>query len=198
MVSIKMPKVVDHDQQRERIRRAAWAVFARRGIKGTGLAHVAQAAGVGRSSLYHYYANKESLVHDLAKELLSKEQNVFAKAVASHGRPLRRIEKLVTELVAGFATWQLIGNVVFDLKSLNAEAFAVFYSRVRSGLSLLIVEGQRAGEISKRMDAEDAASIVIGLVDGVLLQLLVGGRVLGDAKNMQAKLVSAVRKLLKP
>ena len=47
-------------------------------------------------------------------------------------------------------------------------------------------------------DPEDAASIVIGLVDGVLPQLLVGGRVLGDAKNMQAKLVSAVRKLLKP
>ena len=58
MVSIKMPKVVDHDQQRERIRRTAWAVFARRGIKSTGLAHVVEAASVGRSILYHYYANK--------------------------------------------------------------------------------------------------------------------------------------------
>ncbi|NNL67364.1 MAG: TetR family transcriptional regulator, partial [Myxococcales bacterium] len=38
-----MPKQVDAVEQRRTIRRAARRVFARRGVHGTGLAHVATA-----------------------------------------------------------------------------------------------------------------------------------------------------------
>ena len=69
-----MPKVVDTAVQRREIRRAARRVFARRGVASTGLTHVAEAAGMGRSSLYHYYADKASLVRDLTRELLAEEE----------------------------------------------------------------------------------------------------------------------------
>ncbi len=75
-----MPKVVDPHAQRRQIRRAARDVFSRRGLAGTGLAQVADAAGMGRSSLYHYYPDKESLVRDLIRDLLAAEESLFERA----------------------------------------------------------------------------------------------------------------------
>ena len=70
-----MPKIVDARAQRGEIRRAARRVFSRRGVAGTGLAHVAEAAGMGRSSLYHYYADKASLLRDLVRDLLAEVES---------------------------------------------------------------------------------------------------------------------------
>ncbi|HIE60581.1 MAG TPA: TetR family transcriptional regulator, partial [Microbacterium sp.] len=42
-----MPKIVDAEVQRDEIRDAARRVFAERGVRGTGLAPVAAAAGMG-------------------------------------------------------------------------------------------------------------------------------------------------------
>ena len=68
-----MPKLVDRVEQRREIRRAARHVFARRGVAGTGLTHVAEAAGMGRSSLYHYYPDKAALMRDLLREVMTEE-----------------------------------------------------------------------------------------------------------------------------
>ena len=77
-----MPKLVDSVEQRREIRSAARRVFARRGVAGTGLTHVAQAAGMGRSSLYHYYPDKAALMRDLLCEVMGEEESFFAAAGA--------------------------------------------------------------------------------------------------------------------
>ncbi|TDJ05786.1 MAG: TetR/AcrR family transcriptional regulator [Deltaproteobacteria bacterium] len=83
-----MPKIVAAAAQRRQIRLAARRVFARRGVARTGLAQVAERAGMGRSTLYHYYPDKAALVRDLARDLLQEEAELFnaacrAKAVRS-------------------------------------------------------------------------------------------------------------------
>ena len=90
-----MPKLVDARVQRAEIRDAARRVFSRRGVAGTGLAHVAAAAGMGRSSLYHYYPDKASLLRDLVRDLLREEEAIFLDALRGAGAPLERIERLV-------------------------------------------------------------------------------------------------------
>ena len=76
-----MPKVVDAAEQRSRIREAARQVFARRGVAGTGLVHVAKAARISRSNLYHYYPDKAAPFRDLAQELLDEEEALFRAAL---------------------------------------------------------------------------------------------------------------------
>ena len=84
-----MPKVVDPTIQREDIRSAARSVFARRGVRGTGLAHVAEAAGMARSSLYHYYPDKDSLLADLLQEMLEQERLLFRSQLRAEGTPIQ-------------------------------------------------------------------------------------------------------------
>ncbi len=191
-----MPKIVDASAQRREIRRAARRVFARRGVARTGLAHVAEMAGMGRSSLYHYYPDKTALVRDLARELLAEEEALFAGALHGEGRPLERIERLTTRLTGLFGAWATLGRLVYDLRSLDSGRFRAFFRRIRRDLATLIREGQRRGEIDRALDPALAAASVIGAIDGVLLQQFVDPAAFDDPDALAGVLARSVRKAL--
>ncbi len=193
-----MPKIVDAAAQRRQIRRAARRVFARRGVARTGLAHVAERAGMGRSTLYHYYPDKAALVRDLARELWQEEGELFAAALQDEGSPLERIERLIHRLTGIFGAWAALGRLVYDLRTLDASRFRAFFRRARCDLARLIIEGQHQGEIERALEPELAAAGVIGLVDGVLLQQFVEPAAFDDANAMARALTSSVHKMLQP
>jgi AcrR family transcriptional regulator len=193
-----VPKIVDAEEQRREIRQAAFRVFSRRGVTRTGLAHVANAAGMGRSSLYHYYPDKNALVRDLTRELLAAEESLFVEAARADGSPLRRIERLGERLAAMFDDWSALGRMIFDLRTLQAARFRRFFRRARTHLASVVQEGQRAGEIDRTLDAELAAATVIGAVDGLLLQDFVDPSAFPDRAALSESLVHTLRKVLRP
>lgn len=193
-----MPKRVDSVAQRREIRDAARRVFARRGIAGTGLVQVAEAAGMGRSSLYHYYPGKDALVRDLARDLLAEEERLFAEVAAAEGRPLDRIAGLAAGLVGLFREWAAVGRVLLELRSSDTRRFRGFFRRIRANLARVVAEGQRRGEIASDLDPELAAATVIGAIDGLLLQHYVDPRAFGDLGALAAALERDVRRMLAP
>lgn len=164
-----MPKIVDHENQREMIRSAAWKVFSRRGVKGTGLIHIAEEAGIGRASLYHYFRDKDSLLSDLADDLLQREEATFASVLESDAPPQVRIHRLIDALTTGFRPWSKLGAAAFDLRGLRKAHFRDFYRKTRALLGSVIGEGQTSGAFDPTLDSGEAADLVIGLVDGMLL-----------------------------
>ncbi|MGH7924688.1 MAG: TetR/AcrR family transcriptional regulator [Candidatus Binatus sp.] len=194
-----MPKIVDRERQRKTIRTAARRVFARRGVEAAGLVHVARAAGIGRASIYHYYRDKASLVRDLVRDLLAEEESLFADALRnSKGSPLERIENLAGTLTELFAEWAALGKMLFDLWASSGAMFKPFFRRIRRDLAGLIVEGQRTGEIDRSLKAEDAATAVIAIIDGLLLQMIVDRAPFDDAAAIRRVLVRSVRRILRP
>jgi AcrR family transcriptional regulator len=193
-----MPKLVDAARQRDDIRAAARRVFSRHGVAGTGLTHVADAAGMGRSSLYHYYPDKAALMRDLLREVMSEEEAFFAAAVQGEGTPLQRAERLAANLVGMFEEWAAVGRMLFDLRLRETRGFRPFFRRIRDHLASLIAEGQRLGEMDPRLDPAMGASTLIGTIDGLLLQHLVDPRAFSDPRALENALVLAVRKLLQP
>ena len=192
-----MPKIVDAEAQRVAIRRAARSVFARRGA-ATGLAQVADAAGMGRSSLYHYYGDRASLVRDVVRDLLAQEEALFAAAAAGDASPLARLDALAAGLPALFAEWSAIGRLLLELRSRDARLFRGFFRRVRRGLAGLIAEGQESGEVDPRLDAGALAATLIGAIDGLLLQHLVDRAAWPDPRALGETLAPLLRKLLAP
>ncbi len=194
-----MPKVVDPELQRRTIRTAARQVFARRGVETVGLIHVARAAGIGRASIYHYYRDKASLVRDLVRDLLMEEEKLFAAALReAKGSPLRRIEHLAGELAELFADWAALGKMLLDLWSASGASFKPFFRRIRRDLADLIAQGQRAGEIDRALEPEQAATAVIAIIDGMLLQKIVDRAALDDIAGIRRLLVECVRRILQP
>ena len=193
-----MPKIVDPKAQRQAIRKAARDVFARRGVSGTGLAHVAREAGMGRSSLYHYYPDKSALMRDIIRELLGEEEAMFEAAARGAGTPLERMERLTFALTEIFESWSAASRMLLDLRLRDAPLFRPFFRRIRRDLAKLIIQGQRGDEIDRSLDPELAAATMIGAVDGLLLQLLVDPRAFPDRPALRETLLQVFRKTLAP
>jgi AcrR family transcriptional regulator len=194
-----MPKIVNREVQRESIRRAARRVFARRGVEAVGLVHVARAAGIGRASIYHYYPDKAALVRDLVRDLLAAEERLFSEALrSSKGTPLERIETLAARLTDLFAEWAALGKMLLDLWATSGAMFKPFFRRIRSNLARLIADGQRGGEIDGAVEPLEAATAVIAIIDGMLLQMIVDPAPFGDTPEARRLLVRNVRRILQP
>ena len=194
-----MPKIVDHKLQRKAICRVARDVFARRGVEAVGLVHVARAAGIGRASIYHYYADKASLVRDLVRDLLAEEERFFSEALhSSEGGPLERIESLAGKLTELFSEWASRGKMLLDLWAISGAMFKPFFRRIRRDLAELIADGQCAGEINRTVEAGEAAAAVIAIIDGMLLQMIVDPAAFGETAQTRRLLVRSVRRILEP
>jgi AcrR family transcriptional regulator len=193
-----VPKIVDGAAQRAQIRLAARRAFGTRGIAGTGLAHVADEAGMGRSTLYHYYSDKQALVGDLLADLLREEEALFAAALASDGSPRQRIEQLAVTLPSTFAAWAELGTMIFDLWSRDAPRYRPWFRRMRADLADLIRQGQESREIDASLDCELTAAVVIGAIDGLLLQTLIDPEAFPSFDAMADAVTLVVHKGLAP
>lgn len=193
-----MPRVVDEEQQRKRIRHAARRAFARLGLEGTGLQHVAREAGLGRSSLYHYYPDKAALVQDLADELLDEETALFTQAFQSGDSALDRIERLTTAIVELFDRSAAMGRLMLQIWANDPGRFQTVLETLRTGLTQVVAQGQQQGEIDPTLDPGACATLVIALMDGVLVQGFIDPRLFEQKDQLGAALLSSVRRMLAP
>lgn len=193
-----VPRIVDATRQRARIRAAARRVFSRRGIAGVGLTHVAREAGVSRANLYHYYVDKAELVRDLAQELLAEEEALFREALESPGSVVERIEGLVDRIVERFATWSRVGGLLLQVWMAEQRHVRTLLRALRSVLAQLLREAQEAGEVDRTLSAEAIATLLIGMIDGLILQVFLDPRALPSEREMRRSLLQLLGKILRP
>ena len=193
-----MPKLVDAVAARRDICEAARSVFARRGVAGTGLTHVADAAGMGRSSLYHYYPDKPTLLRDLVKRVLDEELAVFVGVLRGEGAPAERVEKLARGLVALLDEYAAAFRMMFDLRLRDAPRFKSFFRKIRAELAAVIAEGQRRGEFDRALEPDLAASTLIGAIDGLVFQHFADGRAFPRLDALGDEVTRLLRKALAP
>jgi AcrR family transcriptional regulator len=191
-----MPKIVNRDEVREKIREAAWQAFSENGVKGTGLEHVSKAAGVGRSSLYHYYPSKDALLADLTKNMLLEEEQIFSEFALSDGSPTERISQLADRLLETFTSWSAISSPVSDLRGIENGQFRAFYKKVTKDLADIIQDGQKSGEFDSSLDARQTSVCIIGLVDGLLLQYVADPVTFGKMSGWEETTKQSVLRIL--
>ncbi len=166
-------------------------------MRGTGLTHVADALGVGRSSLYHYYPDKRTLVADLLREMLAEEEALFDAVLAGEGSPSARLERFFREQLALFDAWSAIAPLLFELRSSESRRLRPFFRRIRGKLEALLREAQDRGEVGSQVDPFLASASAIALLDGLLLQYFVEPGAF-DREAMADALVRGVRRAIAP
>jgi AcrR family transcriptional regulator len=70
------------DQQRASILQAAARLFAERGFEGASMAELAQACGVSKPLLYHYYRDKQHILFDIADTYMDRLLGIVAQVRA--------------------------------------------------------------------------------------------------------------------
>ena len=162
---------------------AALDIFSKRGYRATRLEEVAEAAGVSKGTIYHYFENKEDL---LSQALDGKRTVHFAKleeelanfkgASADKLRFLiERGWKAWTGEAWGSYTKLMFGEIAHELPELFKQSIQQGLLRVWGFMEDVIKEGQKRGEFRKDANAKAVARFVhSGLSHQALLQVHMG------------------------
>ncbi len=111
-----------YDDQRELILSHAAHLFARRGYFGTSMNQVAEAAGLSKASLYHYYKDKYALLVQIAEGHVSRLEALVAEVEAENLPPEPRVRQLILRIIEEYADAQDAHRVLTeDVRFLEPE-----------------------------------------------------------------------------
>lgn len=92
-----------YDDQRELILGHAAALFARSGYTGTSMNEVAQACGLSKPTIYHYFRDKYALLVDITDGHMTRLQALVEQVQAMDLPPEPRLRMLIERFVQEYA-----------------------------------------------------------------------------------------------
>ncbi|HZF85238.1 MAG TPA: TetR/AcrR family transcriptional regulator [Burkholderiaceae bacterium] len=115
-------RAAGYDDQREMILEQAGLLFARRGYPATSMNQVAEACGLSKATLYHYYKDKYTLLVNIAEAHVTRLAAIVEEVAARGLEPEARMRELILSLVREYATAQSAHRVLTeDVKFLEPE-----------------------------------------------------------------------------
>jgi AcrR family transcriptional regulator len=156
------------ERRRDEILRAALTAFRERGYHATTLDHIAARVGVRKTALYHYFADKDAILHACHVDSLAQLERILAEARALP-TPAAQLRHVVVEHVR-VMTDTLDGSpLAFEVTALGARHQAeIIYGRDRYEREVrrIIAQGVRDGSF-RRVDAKIAAFAMLGALNWV-------------------------------
>jgi len=166
--------------KKEHIITAAIATFAQKGYAGTRIADVAQAAGIGKGTIYEYFVSKEALFYATFEHLMTDTGRQMNAIAASFSGPAsQRLAAMADAVIkAWLPNLDLYGLVLEFWSATSASpdrqrfksAFQTGYAQLRREAAALIQEGVSNGEFTSAVAPQKIASALIGSWDALLLQ----------------------------
>ncbi len=164
--------------KRERILEAAQSVFARKGYYLSKIEEIAELAGVGKGTVYEYFASKEELYKEMFKVILNR----YTEYVMVEVTPEMTVKEWVRRLLEMHLRYMLENRQHMptdfgDLGGMDTEILGWMYDMRKKSVERLVPvfqKGIERGEL-KDIDPELGANLLIGMMRGVTLPLMVEG-----------------------
>ncbi len=161
-------------------------VFAERGFHAANVSHICEAAGIGRGTLYQYFANKRSVLEAILRETLERVKALMERQSARNVKfpPPEKITRAQAIEFEARALRELLGVVFADehtLRILLREAVGldVDVEKILGEIDVAIVAiverdivtAMKAGYL-REMDAHAAAIMIVGGTEKLALDAL--------------------------
>jgi DNA-binding transcriptional regulator YbjK len=167
-----MPKIVDHDAQRQKFAEATMNLIARQGLEGVTMRAVAAESGLSYGSLFHYFDSKDELLMHAVRHstsLQSKRVNEFTSQYSG----LKALEHLLHDdaITNDSSREAWLVWLTFLYKVAMQETFADLHADLIAGwldrIRRLLEDARQAGEISERLDVDYEAKALWAYSAGV-------------------------------
>jgi AcrR family transcriptional regulator len=172
---------------RDRIVRAAMALFATQGFEHASVTQIARRAGVSRASIFWHFGDKATLFSETCREFLVPFRDMLAASL-DHVDAEKRLSELFAvyedfvtsnrEAIQSFVRWMFESPELRNtLQRTLLDLHEIFMRDVRDTLREVLPPGH---------DAETLATGVVSLLDGNLLLSLLDPTPTGDERRRQA------------
>jgi AcrR family transcriptional regulator len=92
----------DYDDKRRAILHRTAELFARHGFTGASITKIAEACGISKALLYHYYRDKDAVLFDILADHLSTLVAVVEEAAAAPASARERLHAIVAALLDAY------------------------------------------------------------------------------------------------
>jgi AcrR family transcriptional regulator len=160
-------------ERRQQLVDTALGLFAERGLHGTSMDDIADAAGVTKPVLYQHFASKRALFLELLDDVGKQLLESIAAATADAASPREQVEAGLTAYFQFVADYHSSFELLFGDGSRRDEEFASAVERVEGVIAEFI-----AALINVDLDAEHRlllAHAVVGLAEGASRRWVAAG-----------------------
>ncbi|BES64483.1 hypothetical protein SANA_09220 [Gottschalkiaceae bacterium SANA] len=174
---LSMPKIVDYEEKRLEIASDAIEAFAKKGYYQTNLKDIAKATGMGRTSLYKYFRNKDEIYYYIVKRAYGYFEEQVDRVLVLDLSNLDRVEYLLEYLVKNFSE-SVLSNRFLDFwrvihrtdQKLEGKIFRLS-DQILKNFESLLKKAKDAGEILESINEKALASILLAIVESLAILL---------------------------
>lgn len=172
------------DLVRDRLTDTAAELFATRGYSRTTIHEIAEELGLRRSSLYHYFRNKEEILDALIDQQTIEHAETLKVLLTD--KSLKGIEKLeraftrsVLHKLTASARFRVLDQIEFEMPEKQAREHRRRKREILDLWSQLIAEGIAAGEL-RPVDPRMAAFALLGISNWTAWWYQASGKLTAD------------------
>jgi len=166
---------------RERILRAAEALFYEQGYHATGLEQIIAQAGITKGGFYYYFKSKEVLAVAVldwhAEQIL---QSIGIRAVSAQQAALPVLWQLLEGIVsriqeqhaAGSLRGCFFGNFALEMSNGSQQVrtkITDIFNQLRGLIEQLLKSAQARKEITQESSPEQLSRVILNLIEGAIL-----------------------------
>jgi AcrR family transcriptional regulator len=182
LVESASPRVREKRRRRRaEIRRAALRAFREKGYHATTLDDIALRIGVRKTALYHYFPDKQAILHECHREAgrelarILREARPLAPARERLAHVVREHVRVMTDTLEG-------SPLAFEVSAFSPERQRELMDArdaYERGVREIIEQGMREGEF-RRQDAKVAVFVILGAINWIARWYRPGGSLSGD------------------
>ena len=167
-----MPKIVNHELQREKFAQAAMRLIARHGLEGVTMRAVATEAGLSYGSLFHYFASKDELLMHAVSHLMSLQTQRF-NDYSNQFSGLKALEHLLCDDAiineSSRDSWMVWHTFLYQaaVQTSFADMHAGLIDGWLARITSLLKDAKRTGEVREDLDVDFEALAVWAYSAGI-------------------------------
>jgi AcrR family transcriptional regulator len=158
------------EAKRREILEAALALVAERGYRNSTLQEIADAVGLSKAGVLHYFTSRENLIAEVIRERDAQDATSFGRDATDMLDLLRKTMEH-NESVPGLV--ELYSRLVVEAESHEHPAHDYVrerYATTTDSVAAAVRQRQEAGALSGNIDPRVLARTLIALSDGLQLQ----------------------------
>ena len=178
----------NYDEQRAMILIAAAHLFAHGGYPGTSMNAVAEATGLSKASIYHYFRDKYALLVDIAEGHVSKLETLIVDVEAEGLAPDEHMRMLIARIMAEYAgaedAHRVLTSEVRFLEPADRKRIIAKERRVVDGFARAIAAWQpehATSELDKYDLTKPLTMLLFGMINWMFTWMKPGGALTHEA-----------------
>lgn len=142
------------------------------------MAEILERANANSGSFYHFFHNKEDLLSTVLQEYERMLYPMLLEPIWTTPDPIERIFRLLAKyrealVMTGFEYGCPIGRIALEVPRTMKEShrrIAANFDAWKAAIETCLTEAQRLQRLSKSIDAKAAASLVLSVMEGSVMQ----------------------------